>query len=259
MARKKRANPEARMGFAAHLKELRNRVTIALLAIAACSIAGFFVSVWVIELLGEPLVDLRERGFAVDINITHITQAFNLRMLIGFIIGFVASTPIWLYELLAFFLPGLKRKERRYLFGFILASIPLFLAGCATGWFILPRIINIFVSFAPPSTTQLLSAQEYFMFALRLVVAVGCAFVMPVILVLLNFADMLSAQSILKGWRWAVILITIFAAMMTPAGEIISMFILAIPILILYFAAAFVAYINDRRRAKKRAKEGLEV
>lgn len=247
------------MGLAAHLKELRNRVTIALLAIAVFAIAGFFVSEWIIELLTRPLIDLQERGYNVDMNVTMITQAFNLRMLIGFIIGLVVAAPIWLYEMLAFFLPGLKKKERRYLFGFIAASIPLFIGGCATGWLILPRIINIFVSFIPESISGLLSAQEYVMFALRLVVAVGCAFIMPVILVLLNFADMLTAASILKGWRWAVILITIFAAMMTPPGEIISMFILAVPILLLYFAAAFIAFLNDKRRAKKRAQEGLEV
>lgn len=255
MARKKRANPEARMGLAAHLKELRNRITIALLAVAAAAIAGFFVSEWVIELLSRPLDDLREAGQTVELNITTITQSFNLRMLVGFIIGVVASSPIWLYELLAFFIPGLNKKERRYIFGFIVASIPLFFAGCATGWYVLPRIINIFVGFAPGSTTQFLTAQEYFMFSLRLIVAIGCAFIMPVILVMLNFANMITAAAILKGWRWAIIIITVFAAMMTPPGEIISMFILAVPILILYFAAALVAFVNDKRRARKLAKE----
>ncbi|HIY67551.1 MAG TPA: twin-arginine translocase subunit TatC [Candidatus Agrococcus pullicola] len=246
------------MGFAAHLKELRNRVTISLIVIAAFSIGGFFLADFVLELLARPLDVLEARGYEVNINITMVTQAFNLKMLIGLLLGVVAASPFWLYQMLAFFLPGLKKRERRYLLGFIIASVPLFFLGCATGWIILPRIITIFVGFAPMSMTQLLSAQEYFMFSLRLVFACGCAFLMPVILVMLNFANMLTAKSILKGWRWAVILITIFAAMMTPAGEIISMFILAVPILVLYFAAALIAWLNDRRRAKRLAKQERE-
>lgn len=247
------------MGFAAHLKELRNRVTISLLTIAAFAIAGFFLADWVLAVLRQPLDTLEAQGFEVNLNITMVTQAFNLKMMIGFLIGLVVSSPVWLYETLAFFLPGLKRREKRYLLGFIVASIPLFFIGCATGWLILPRIIMIFVGFQPEATVSLLNAQEYFTFSLRLVLAVGCAFLMPVILVMLNFADLMSAKAILSGWRWAIILITFFAAMMTPAGEIISMFILAVPILALYFAAALVAYINDRRRARKRAKEDAEL
>lgn len=242
------------MGFAAHLKELRNRVTIALLTIAAFAIAGFFIADWVLLLLMQPLYDLKARGYDVNLNITAVTQAFNLKMMIGFLIGLVAASPIWLYETLAFFMPGLKKRERRYLLGFIIASIPLFLLGCATGWIILPRIVTIFVGFSPEFTSQLLNAQEYFAFSLKLVLAVGCAFLMPVVLVLLNFADLLSGKAILKGWRWAIILIAVFAAMMTPAGEIISMFILAVPILALYFAAALIAFLNDRRRARKQAQ-----
>ena len=246
------------MGFAAHLKELRNRVTIALLTICAFAIGGFFLADFVLELLARPLDQLRGRGYTVDLNITQVTQAFNLKMMIGFVIGLVAASPVWLYETIAFFLPGLKKRERRYLLGFIISSIPLFLLGCATGWFILPRIILIFVGFSPEVTTQYLGAVEYFTFSLKLVLAVGAAFLMPVVLVMLNFADFLSAKTILTSWRWAVILIALFAAMMTPAGEIMSMVILGVPILALYFIAAGIAYVNDRRRARKQAKLDAE-
>lgn len=243
------------MGFGAHLKELRSRVTISLLVIAACSIGGFFAGEWVLSLLGRPLRVLEAEGHDVSLNWTLVTQAFNLQMVIGLLVGFVVSTPVWLYHSLAFFLPGLKKRERRYVLGFIIASIPLFFAGCATGWMILPRLITIFLGFATPDTTMLLTATEYFSFSLKLVVAVGASFVMPVILVMLNLAGMMTARDILGGWRWAVIGITVFAALMTPAGEVISMFILAIPILILYFAAALIAWINDRRRARQLAKD----
>ena len=156
------------MGFAAHLKELRNRVTIALLAICVFAIAGFFVADYILELLARPLDELSERGYTVNLNITKVTESFNLKMMIGFVIGIVAASPIWLYETIAFFIPGLKKRERRYLLGFIISSIPLFLLGCATGWFVLPRIILIFVGFAPDVTTQFLGAQEYFSFSLKL-------------------------------------------------------------------------------------------
>jgi sec-independent protein translocase protein TatC len=86
---------------------------------------------------------------------------------------------------------------------------------------------------------------------LKLVLVVGVAFVLPVFLVLFNFAGLLSAQSIIKSWRIAVLVITLFTAIATPAADVLSMFLLAIPMVMLYFAAAGIAWIHDRRKAKQ--------
>jgi sec-independent protein translocase protein TatC len=94
----------------------------------------------------------------------------------------------------------------------------------------------------------------YLDFALKLVVAVGVGFVLPVFLVLLNAIVVLSAQAFIKGWRWAIIVIAMFTALATPAADVVSMFLLAVPMVALYFMAAGITWINDRRRSKKEAK-----
>ena len=106
-------------------------------------------------------------------------------------------------------------------------------------------------SFAPQEDAALIVAQSYLDFVLKLVFAIGIAFVLPVFVVLLNFAGVISAQSIIKSWRMAILIIILFTAIATPAADVVSMFLLAIPMVVLYFAAYGIAYLHDRRIAKR--------
>jgi sec-independent protein translocase protein TatC len=108
-------------------------------------------------------------------------------------------------------------------------------------------------NFVPSEDASFVEAKVYLDFVLKLVLAVGIAFVMPVFLVLLNFLGVISAVGILKGWRVAVLLIAVFCAIATPAADVMSMFLLAIPMVFLYFVAAGVACLHDRIAAKKQA------
>lgn len=247
------ANPEGRMALTGHLREFKRRFYIAGAALVVAAIGGFFLAAPVLHLLSAPLDELRAQGLDVELNITNVTQAFDVQMRIGFMLGIIISSPIWIWQLLAFVVPALRSIERRYVFGFIGAAVPLFIGGCATGWFILPRIIRLFVGFAPDGFTAFLGAQDYWDFSFKLVFAVGVAYVLPVVVVFLSFAGVLSGKSILGGWRWAVLGATLFGAFVTPAGEVLSMFVIAVPMVMLYFGAAGVALLVDRRRAKRDA------
>lgn len=242
------------MRLVEHLRELRTRFVISFAAIAALGVGGFFLSDAVLALLAAPLVPLQDDRI-VELNFTFITQSFDIKMRIGLLVGVIAASPVWLYHILAFLLPGLHRKERGYVWGFLASAVPLFLGGCVMGWFLLPRIVQLFVGFAPEGTTSVLSAQEYFDFSFKLVVAIGLGFVVPVVFVFLNLAGAITGRAILLGWRWAVLGITLFAAMVTPAGELLSMFLIAVPIIVLYVAAGGFAVLNDRRRAKRLAAD----
>lgn len=258
MARKGRtaerqSNPDARMRLGEHLREFKRRFYISFAAIAVAAIGGFFLARPLLYLLSAPLDELRAAGLAVDLNITNITQAFDVQMRIGFLLGLIISSPIWIWQLLAFVVPALRTIERKYVFGFIGAAVPLFIAGCATGWFVLPRIIRLFVGFTPDGFTAYLGATDYWDFSLKLVFAVGVAYTLPVVMVFLNLAGVVSGRAMLKGWRWAVIIATLFGAFVTPAGEVLSMFIIGVPMVALYFAACGVALLVDRRRAKRAA------
>jgi sec-independent protein translocase protein TatC len=173
-------------------------------------------------------------------------------MKVAFTIGIVVSSPVWLYQIWAFLVPGLTRKEIGYALGFLFSAVPLFLAGCAAGWFVMPHIVELMVGFTPADASNFFNAGIYFDFVLKLVLAVGIAFVIPVFLVLLNFVGVLSAATIIKSWRVAILVIALFCAIATPAADVVSMFLLAVPMVVLYFAAYGVAFLHDRRAARRR-------
>ena len=240
------------MTLAEHLVELRRRLGVIGISIVLAAVGGWFLADPVWAALSEPVLEIaQERNRDADINYTSVTEAFDTKVAIAFVLGIVMAAPVWLYQIWAFFVPALMRKERRYALGFLAAAIPLFFAGVTAGWLVLPNIVILLTGFAPEQSSTLLTAKVYLDFALKLVVAVGVGFVMPVFLVLLNFIGVLSAESIIKGWRWAIVMIALFTALATPAADVVSMILLAIPMVILYFMAAGIAWLHDRRAAKK--------
>jgi sec-independent protein translocase protein TatC len=247
-------NAEGRrvMSLAGHLGELRRRGTRIAIGIIAGAVGGWFLADWVWEALRLPIAQFAATGDrTAAINFGNITSAFDLKMQIAIIAGIVISSPWWLYQVFAFFMPALTRNESRYVIGFLGSAIPLFLGGCLAGWLLIPHVVLIMLGFASPDDTTLLGAKEYLDFSLKLVLVTGAAFVLPVFLVLLNFAGVISARAILKGWRVAILLITLFTAIATPAADVMSMFALAVPMVALYFAAVGVAAIHDRRAARQ--------
>ncbi len=160
---------------------------------------------------------------------------------------------MWLWQVWAFIVPGLVWKERLYAVGFLGTAIPLFLGGCAAGWYVLPHIVGMLGGFVSSEDTSIIDAKSYYDFVVKLIVAIGIAFVLPVFLVLANFVGVLSGKGMLKGWRIAILAILVFTAIVTPSADIMSMFFLAIPMVALYFIACTVALLHDRRVAKRTA------
>jgi sec-independent protein translocase protein TatC len=241
------------MSLGEHLRELRKRLFISAIAILVTAVGGFFVAPFVIEQLRIPIEEIAVARNA-ELVYTTVTGAFDLRLQIAVTIAIVAASPIWLYQIFAFLVPGLTKKEKKYTFGFFFSAVPLFFAGAASGWFVFPHMVILLSSFAGDETATFLDAKPYYDFVIKLVLAVGIAFVLPVFLVLLNFVGVLSAKTILKSWRVAILVICIFTAIATPAADVVSMFLLAIPMVLLYFAAVGVATIHDRRAAKRAAQ-----
>jgi sec-independent protein translocase protein TatC len=238
------------MSLGDHLVELKRRLFRSALALAAGSVAGWFLAGAVMDALRAPVDQIAaQQGRAAMLNYDTVTAAFDLRMQVALTVGVVVSSPIWLYQLWAFLVPAMKRNERRYVFGFFFAAAPLFAAGAFAGWLLVPHMVTLLTGFASDHDASILQAKTYFDFVTKLVLAVGVAFVLPVFLVLLNFVGVLSARSILASWRWALILIALFAAIATPAADVLSMFLIVIPMVGLYFAAFGVSTIHDRRVA----------
>nr|WP_307804588.1 MULTISPECIES: twin-arginine translocase subunit TatC [Curtobacterium] len=252
---RQKTDAEGRMSLGQHLIELRNRLFRAVVAIVVGAIGGWFLTPWVLDALRAPVTELAKvGGHTAELNFPMITGAFDLKLQIAITIGVVIASPVWLYQIWAFIVPALVRRERQYVWGFLGTAIPLFFAGCYFGWFILPHVVGILGSFVSSEDTSIVDAKAYYDFVIKLIVAVGIAFVLPVFLVLLNFVGVLSAAAIIKSWRVAILCILVFCAIVTPSSDVISMFLLAVPMLVLYLAACLVTWIHDRRLAKRQAK-----
>ncbi|HEY4225896.1 MAG TPA: twin-arginine translocase subunit TatC [Pseudolysinimonas sp.] len=248
---RRRTNPEGKMSIGQHLVELRRRLMIAGIGIVVGTVGGWFLSELVWDGLRAPILVIASAHHQASINYSSITSAWDVRFQVAIMLGILVSSPLWLYQIFAFLVPGLTGRERKYIFGFFFTAIPLFLAGAVVGWLVLPRLVNLMVSFVPGQDTSIIDAKYYLDFVIKLILATGIAFVLPVFLVLLNFIGILSAKTILKGWRWAVLAITIFTAIATPAADPLSMLLLAVPMVVLYFAAWLISALHDRAVARR--------
>jgi sec-independent protein translocase protein TatC len=216
------------------------------------SVAGWYLFDFVFNELQRPIVDLASKpGSKVTINFPTVVSAFDVRLQVSIFLGIVMSAPVWLYNLWAFITPGLKRREKRYTIGFVVASVPLFIGGTALAWSSLPTFVSVLVGFTPEGAANVINASEYILFTIRILLVFGLAFVLPVALVMLNFAGVITAQNIIKSWRMAVLISAVVGAIATPVAEPMAMFLLMVPLLILYFLAAGVAFLHDKRVARK--------
>lgn len=243
------------MSLGQHLLELRKRLFIAAAGLLVGMIIAFVISGPVIDLLTVPIAQIAaENGHNyTKLNFDTVTSGFDLRMRIAFSIGLIISAPVWLWQIWAFIMPGLTRKEVRYTIGFLGAAIPLFAAGLYVGWLIMPHMIMLMAGFVPggAGVAQFYGYSAYYDFVFKLLLVVGVSFITPVFLVGLNFAGIISGRGILKGWRVAIVVIAVFAAAATPAADITSMLLLGGILCVLYFAAALLSLLFDRRRAKR--------
>ncbi|MBW3085406.1 Sec-independent protein translocase protein TatCy [Austwickia sp. TVS 96-490-7B] len=235
------------MSLIEHLIELRNRVVVAAVAIAVGVIPGWMLYEPMFALLVRPLKD---RGGHV--NYAGLTDPFAVHLQMALSLAIILTAPVWVWQIWAFIVPGLTRREKRTAMAFIGVAVPLFLGGCALALWTLPMAVDVLVSFTPAAGDNIIGAPEYFTFLTRYILAFGFAFLMPVFLVALNVIGILPARVMLSGWRWAVIGNFVFAAMMTPTPDPWTMFILALPMCALFYGAYGVAWLLDRRRDRRR-------
>ena len=243
------------MSLGDHLREFRRRLFIAAAALIACSVVGWYLFDIIYEHLTAPIANIarqRGEGSLIDLNYAGLTAAFSQRLSLAIWAGTIMSAPMWLWQAWAFVVPGLSRKEKRISLMFIAAIVPLFLGGCWFGYTTLPKAVEILLGFTPEGAANLPEASLYFSFVTRFILVFGIAFLFPVVLVALNVVGVLPSRVMLKGWRPAIVIIFVFAAIATPPPDPYTMLLLATPLIILYFVAYGVARILDRRRAQDR-------
>ena len=250
-------NPEGRMPLLDHIRELRNRVVKIALALAAGMTAGFifFGQAW--HVIERPLCATAIRGHSgcrtlgVDqLVLTGPLDAFYLRVKVALIAGVILSSPVWLYQIWAFAGPGLHAREKRWSYLFLSTAIPLFGIGCTLCYLSLGRSLRYLLGLTPGGVTNLIQVDQYLSFVMAMMLAFGLAFEVPLLIVMLNLAGVLTHERF-RRWR-RVLIFTVFllAGLANPSPDPLTMLILGGTCAVLVEAAELIVWANDRRRAR---------
>lgn len=264
--RKRKKSPTGEMSLVEHLKELRRRVVISLLALIIGTIIGF---IWyqnaplgtmpLGEILRGPYCALPAENRADFTNdgecrllATGPFEMFMLRLKVGALAGLVLSSPVWLYQVWGFITPGLHKTERRWTFTFVFLAVTLFVAGAVLAYFIVAYGLDFLLTIGDETQIAALTGERYYNFILALLLIFGVSFEVPLIIAMLNVAGALEYASIKDKRRFIIVGVFVFAAFITPGQDPFSMIVLALSVSLLVELAMQFCRWNDKRRDKAR-------
>ena len=244
------------MSLIEHLRELRTRLFKASLAIVIGTVVAWGFYPQIFEILSQPVNVIVEQAQAngrdVRLVLGGVADAFILQIKVSVVTSMLVTSPIWIYQLWRFITPGLYRKEKLRAYLFAGVATPLFVSGAVLAYIFLPIGLNLLFGFTPLGVGNYVPVDRYLSFFLRMVLVFGISFLAPLFIVMLNIFDMLEAKAITSRWRLVVLITFAFSAIATPTGDPVNMTLLAAPVLLLISVATFIAWLNDKRRARKR-------
>lgn len=268
----RRHNPDGTMTLIEHIYELRHRLTIAIVGVLAGGVLGFlwfqyspFGLPTLGHLLTQPYCELPVPPRA-DISVggqcqllaTAPFETFMLQLKVGLTAGMVLAAPVWLYQLWAFITPGLYEKERRYALSFVAIAAVLFAGGALLAYYVVAQGLEVLLSFGGGQVVTALTGDRYFSFILAMLLIFGVSFELPVLVVMLNRAGVVSYAKLRSWLRGIVFGLFIFAAVATPSQDPISMLALAVALTVLFLIALVITRFHDRKAARQRAAEGWD-
>jgi sec-independent protein translocase protein TatC len=255
LAASRKSDDEGRMPLVEHLRELRNRLLKAALALIVTMVIGFvfFHPIW--SFVNHPFCSAKINGHSGckvvgdQLVVTGVFDPFMLRVKVAFFVGLILASPVWLYQIWAFIAPGLYRREKKWAYLFVAIAAPLFAAGAVLAYFVMSRGLKYLLGLAPHGVLVLPSIDTYLSYFQGMILGFGLAFELPLALVILNIAHILTHARFAKWRRLMLFAAFLFAGIANPSPDPISMLLLAIPCVVLVEIAEVVIYFNDRRRA----------
>ena len=254
---RRRANPEGRMPLFDHLRELRNRIVKMALALLAGMTLGFifFEPAW--RVIERPLchttVDGHSGCATPGVNqliLNSPLDPFYLRVKVAFVVGVILSSPVWLYQLWAFIAPGLYPREKRWGRVFLGTAVPLFLIGNVLAYLSLGRSMHYLLGLTPAGVGNYIQVDLYMSFVMTMLLAFGIAFLLPLIIVMLNMAGILTHDRFRKWRRVLIFGVFLIAGIANPSPDPITMLILGGACVALVEVAEFIVWRHDRRKAR---------
>jgi sec-independent protein translocase protein TatC len=230
------AHPAGQMHLMDHLEELRDRVVKSAIAVLICTIITATFTTQIIEILLKP--------YGSKMVVLHPTEGITIYFWVAFSFGVALSLPFILYQFIMFILPGLESHEKRYIYWGVPAAALLFLIGAAFAWEImLPAAIGFLSTWQPDLFTQQWQANEYIPFVTSLLLWLGLSFETPLIIFIMAKLGLVTPQFLIKQWRFAVVFIAILAAFITPTVDPLNMFLVMIPLLLLYGISILLSFL----------------
>ena len=232
------------MTLVEHLTEMRVRIFVMVIAIAIGAVVAFFGYSHILNFLRQPYC--RANNGHCALYVTSPLDGLSLRLKISLFGGLVLASPVVLFEIWRFITPGLKKNEKRYAIPFVIASVVLFLLGMALAYFTFEHALVFLSKIGGNELQQIYNPNQYLSLIVLMMFLFGATFEFPVILVALQSAHVITPKQLLSWWRWAVIGITLAAALFTPSGDPLSMIALAIPLSLFYFLAILIGKLARR-------------
>jgi sec-independent protein translocase protein TatC len=259
------APPDGSMTLFEHLRELRYRLVVSAAAIILGMIVSAFFYPFLLGVLRHPwdlaVASLRatDPDTATLLVNQGIASPFTLALKVSMVAGMVLTGPIWLYQLWAFIVPGLLAKEKKWALIFIGLASPLFAAGIAVGYIVMPKGIAVLLGFTASGITNLQDINTFLSFLLRVMVVFGIAFLIPLLVLMLNIVGVVKASQLSKYRVYVIFGTFVFGAVATPSTDPFSMLALALPMTVLFIVAEAVAHVLDRRKARRAVAGNGEV
>jgi sec-independent protein translocase protein TatC len=245
--------PDGRMALSDHLRELRARIIRSTLVIIIAFLVALYFYQDLYQLVLTPYenaVKQIDPDTKTEAVLNGVTAGLLFQLKLCGLAGLVASSPYWLYQIWAFILPGLHPSERKWSRIFAAIAGPLFFLGVITGYYVLPKAIAVLIGFTPKNVTNLVEFTEFFSFISRMLLIFGIAFEIPLFVVMLNLAGVVSGKALARYRPWIIIGTFVFAAVGTPSTDPFSMLMLAVPMLVLFGIAEVIARVVDRARGR---------
>ncbi len=250
---KRRSARTGSMTVLEHLGELRKRLMISLAAFAVLSVVGFVFYADILEVLNRPFCSVPERYLGPQgcrLIFTRPLGGFLFRLKVTALVGIALASPIWLYQVWAFIVPGLTSKERRYSMPFAVSAVILFCAGAGLAYYSLDTGLKILIALGGPGLIPYLDAEEYLNFVGLMFLGFGLMFEMPLVLFFLGLVEVVSVEQLRRQRKGALVGIVAMAAIITPSQDPYTMLVLAVPIYGLYELTILLLKVVMRRRAK---------
>ena len=243
---------DATMTLTEHLAELRVRIIRSALAVAGGMVLIVAFYDQVLDFLIKPYEDLcAQKGSSFcdpQVFTFSPTEGLSTRIRVGMYGGIVLALPVIMWQVWRFIVPALNRKERKYAIPFVLSSVVLFVAGGVLAYFTVGRALEFLIAWSGSDVDQVFSVSSYISLIGLMIFAFGIGFLLPVLIVFLQLANVIRPRSLLRAWRYATVAVFVLAAMITPSGDPVTLMMLGVPMMVLYFLAILIGWLFVRRR-----------